>query len=99
MEESYLTLMRICVLGGDTFGAFRGDRIQEETLFNFSTSMILLIFIFQKNTNTELLNPVLNNVQFATRNSDLKEHWPNTLMMSIKEQYPLSVNFVNMDVL
>jgi hypothetical protein len=95
MEESYLTFMRNCVLGGNTFGAFRGDRIQEGTLFNFSTSMILLIFIFQKNTNTE----VLNNVQFATRNSDLKEHWPNTLMMSMKEQNHLSVNFVNMDVL
>ena len=36
MEESYLTFMRICILGGDTFGAFRGDRIQEGTLLNFS---------------------------------------------------------------
>ena len=66
MKESSLTFMRNCISGGDTFGAFRGDRIQEGTLFNFSTSMILLIFIFQKNTNTE----VFYNVQFAMRNSD-----------------------------
>ena len=36
MEESYLTFMRNCILGGDTYGAFRGDRIQEGTLFNIS---------------------------------------------------------------
>ena len=43
MEESYLTFMRICVLGGDTFGAFRGgDIIQEGTLFNFTYTMLNL---------------------------------------------------------
>ena len=36
IEDSYLTFMRNCILGGNTFRAFRGDRIQKGTLFNFT---------------------------------------------------------------
>jgi hypothetical protein len=36
MEDSYLTFMRNSELGGDTFGAFRGEKIQKGTFFNFT---------------------------------------------------------------
>ena len=39
IEDSYLTFMRNCILGGDNFRAFRGDRIQKGTLFNFTFRM------------------------------------------------------------
>ena len=40
MEDSCLTFMRNCILGGDNFGAFRGDKIQKGTHFNFTQVLV-----------------------------------------------------------